>query len=397
MITEANYISDEKLLQTMGSIRVAEIDIKGRPDTDRYIAFPRIVETEELELYQNIIVEPHAFRTDNTASETIHLVDKLKPHSLYDLTLFYGGNNLKKGYQELNHDTQENLIRISKTFCEYGENQGLKPSIAFSYDPITTDRKSGQSIKRFHLHLIARTPEELADVEKNAIGYEESLQTYGRNVFIDEWSLIIARILEKDLANKAADVGLCSVPKVLPESPSYLSFSLGEDWMCINTASLANTINNFSNYLITVSNYVVQESFKGNMGFWDRPTPLNYIKLPPDMSIDEFESNLLQHAFSKLDPRKARQIERTNQRLNQSTINEAYPLAGLASCVSITREIISGQIYLNFRPQVFLATGGAGLTNINGVEVKLNRGTGVFTEDEVASRKLFQQNFASLV
>ena len=76
---------------------------------------------------------------------------------------------------------------------------------------------------------------------------------------------------------------------------------------------------------------------------------------------------------------------------NRDRTTHVYPLADLAYSVCFSEQ--DGDLFAHIRLNVFSDLGGAGVSVINGVMVKIRKGVGIYDEEELAARASFQRGF----
>ncbi len=395
---------EEKRLR---SLVYDSLRINGRADVKKFLAFSpngHLQANEHLTFLESSAPFKLAEITTQ-AEESLFLMDKLTPHSQYELMVMSAGKVTKSALSEHDRKTRAVFFTIANNFPQYAKTHDLYPYIAFSYDPETFDRESGQCEKRFHAHFIGRSIEEMAVVRSGARQLSE-LSPLRRRRLIDE-STVVGSILAYDFIRHGAP--LYKLKMVRPfaddESP-FLSFTLAQGWDTLLTDAFDADFIAIHSALVQVHESLMAACTDGQSGMWQRPSIQE--------STDDHQSQFLRSRLSNLkwiEPEsletllnflqnlKPSLLSRNSHLLRDSNFRDVaihvYPLAGL--CYSTAFFEIGGSVQMIIRPQLFSDLGGAGVELLQGVTTKLKRSSGVFSENEMLARKQFQLEFSQLI
>ncbi len=353
--------------------------------------------------------------------DTLALVDKASPHSLFDLMLTEVSAVAKSTPVDVAAATGRALWRTGGNFVRFCsqsrvvEDFGLAGGelhLALNCDPHTVDRESVQAAKQFHLHLLCWTPAALAPLagaEPLARGRDARL----RRQALDPISFLGARLICDALS--ALDLGLPGAGLLPPDDPAVIvgKRPLGcvirlPGWSVLGGPDFEVLIRRIHVRLATLAADLL-ECFTGER---EPPPPWQRHPLLPRREISArilagpFTSGVrdglecLAAALRPLAPRTAARLARASPavRTHLMTLNHpAYALNLHAPrCRSPAHGLAEAPVvHLIIQPRLFSGIGGAGLLTLGGVpSVRILRGQGTFSLAQWQQRARFQRAFA---
>jgi hypothetical protein len=184
----------------------------------------------EVEAVKRAILNPFDIHAVCEGPGRIALVRKMSPHGMNEMTVI-----AQDGYDDgpvsslfdFSDDVRQSFYSVGAAFGEYAEQRGLYPIISYTYDPLTKDRYSAQSVKTFHMQLTARDEDELAQMRIKArpLAEHDVLQ---RRQLIDETSIVYSLALQDYFAAHQVE-GLEPVPPFSEDNCSNIRFRVGDD------------------------------------------------------------------------------------------------------------------------------------------------------------------------
>jgi hypothetical protein len=137
--------------------------------------------------------------------------------------------------------------------------------------------------------------------------------------------------------------------------------------------------------------HIATACLTGAPGRWRRPLldpgQAAAIRLP----LSQATRKTLAHFLSALRPELLAESQAFADPSNRSWTTHVYPLADLAYSVCFSSH--DGELSCHVRLNLFSDLGGAGVSVINGVIVKIRKGVGTLTGDELAARRTFQRDY----
>jgi len=368
------------------------LNVKGRPDLNLFNQFmpERCSDANEYKGFLEIS-KPFLLKTIDQGMD-ISLMDKLSPHALYELMLISTNPKLISCITEHEPKERKKIFQLFSIFPQFAKDLHLFPYIAFSYDPNTLDRESGQCEKRFHAHFIGRTKEELNTI---AMGKKQlsELSYLRRRRLIDESSIIASMIFRDFLVNNLDLKSIFLEPEKNYLVPS-LKFNLIHGWNTLNSINFDEDFQAIHNGLLSVFADLTFDFTDGKFGHWQRP---NLDRANIKEKLDKYywllpeSRETLEYFLEKLKPNLLKKVEYFRNPIYRDITTQVYPLNGLCYSTAFFEE--DGLPKMLIRPQLFSDLGGAGVEQINGVTTKIKRNVGVFNDEEMKSRRRFQNLF----
>ena len=351
--------------------------------------------------------------------DTLALVDKASPHSLFDLMLTEVSAVPKSTPVEVAAATGRALWRTGGNFVRFcSQSQvvndfglaGGELHLALNCDPHTVDRESVQAAKQFHLHLLYWTPAALAPLA-GAEPLARVRDARLRRQALDPISFLGARLICDALS--ALDLGLPGAALLPPDAPAVIvgKRPLGcvialPGWSVLGEPAFEALIRRIHVRLATLAADLL-ESFTGER---EPPPPWQRHPLLPRRDISArilagpFTSGVrdglecLAAGLRSLTPRSAARLARASPavRMDLMTLNHpAYALNLHAPRPSAHGLAEAPVVHLIIQPRLFSGIGGAGLLTLGGVpSVRVLRGQGTFSLAQWQQRARFQRAFA---
>lgn len=384
--------------------RVVHFSVKGDPRTppgNPPLYRERLPVDGELEAVRKSMLNPYDIHDECEGPGRLALIRKASPHGMHEMTVIAqegypdDGSSISSLF-DFDHDVRSSFYEAGAAFAEFSETNGLYPVISYTYDPLTTDRKSAQSVKTYHMQLIARSDEELTRMADTTrlLGEHSTLQ---QRQVIDEASIVYSLALA-DYFTTHPVASLTPIAPFSEDGCSNLRFRVGESWRDITDANFDIQIREIHAKMNGLYTAFEEATMTGSTGHWDRP------RLSPSKANDYIESldwmqletqKVFKHFISGL---KISQLQRVGTLETTGMTAHIYPLAGFCYGTALNRGI-DGSLMLSIRPQLFAETGGTGLQFIDPVDahVKMTRGAGIYNIDDLSTKELFEQECASYI
>ncbi|MCT9141724.1 hypothetical protein [Streptomyces violarus] len=312
------------------------------------------------------------------------LTDKRSPHALYELMLMSAGTTHRPGLHDHSPEFGKALGVVAACFAEHCGAYELSPVVSWSYDPNTLDRESIQGEKRFHAHLVGRTPKERAEVAERATRAGGLSAVRSRRI-VEEAS-VLGALVSADVVDGDALRVLQPVPVLsTPTATATAQFLLPQGWQTLTNPELHADLGYIHRKLRKMYDEIMRACTTGTSGMWRRPAIRDFDPEGIDVPLRAVTRAALAHYLRALRP------ELLSGPVARSRTTHVYPLADLAYAVTIAEQ--EGQVYLHLRTNVFSDLGGAGISIIDGVIVKTKKGVGDMRVDEIAARSAFQVDF----
>lgn len=397
----SSLLTPELEAQRLGA-SVVLFSVKGDPRTPpgnppRYKE--SLQEFGEVEAVRRAILNPYDIHEVCEGPGQIALIRKMSPHGMNEMTVI-----AQEGYEngpvfslfDFSNDVRQSFSGVGAAFGEYAEQTGLYPVVSYTYDPLTKDRKSAQSVKTFHMQLTARDENELSQMESDAHPLVEHSVTERRQL-IDESSIVYSLALHDYFTVYPVD-DMESVPPFSEDNCSNVRFRIGDSWSDILTDKFDQSIGTIHKNMTALYADFSEATMAGELGQWERPS----------LSISDA------HAYVEdldwMQPKTKEVFRHFISGLRTGHLNHAarlrklgldahvYPLAGFCYGTAMNRNV-DGDIMLSIRPQLFAETGGTGLQFIDptGAHVKMDRGSGMYDESEVAIKQAFERDCAAYI
>lgn len=348
--------------------------------------------------------------------ETLALIDKASPHSLFDLMLSELSTPSKSTAADVSPLTGLTLWRTGLNFvrfCEQAADLGLAPGelhLALNCDPNTWDRESVQAAKQFHLHLLFWEAPALAPLgQGQPLG--EITDRRLRRQALDPLTFLGARLVTESLEGlQGAIPGATLMP---PDDAAVLSGRrpLGAvlslpSWDVIGSEAFEELVRRIHQRLdrLAARLLVTFTGRHGPPGPWQRHPllPIGEIGARvaglPFSDVAKSGLTTLAGALRGIGPKTAQRLARATpaRRTGVITLNQPCYALNLHAAPLRGRSPGDGAaVRLIIQPKLFSGIGGAGLLTLGGVaSVRVLRGQGAFSAAQWARRARFQRAFA---
>ncbi|MBI5456580.1 hypothetical protein HY969_02470 [Candidatus Kaiserbacteria bacterium] len=376
------------------------LHVKGRNDAKDFRHFSRKRDAQDE--YEDFLGMSRPFLLQEVAAkdtEPVFLMDKLTPHSLYEVMIMSASVERKSSILDHDAATRRLIFNLMSKFPEYAHSRGLYPYLAFNYDPLTQDRESGQAEKRFHAHLIGRTSDELAEITEHQQPLGK-ISPMVRRRLVDETS-ILGSLIAFDYFKETPFRTIEIAPPLQQKNGPLLEFVLKKGWDDLSTREFEADFCQIHSGLEKLYELLVSGVAEGQSGEWKRPQLRLATDLPLEQSLREMKwlspesRSAFLHFVKHL---KSSILEKTHLFRNPKYRNittHVYPLAGLCYSVGFCED--NSHVKMVIKPQIFSDFGGAGLEKLNGIITRIRRGVGTFDDKEMAERKKFQSGFVERI
>ncbi len=357
--------------------------------------------------------------TEDQGCETLALIDKASPHSLFDLMLSEVSASSKSTAADVSAQTGLTLWRTGLNFVRFcaqaavADEFGLSGGelhLALNCDPHTWDRESVQAAKQFHLHLLYWDAPALEPVS-HAQRLGEVADRRLRRQALDPLSFLGARLVTEALEGLDLDVPGASLLPVNDAAVLRGERPLGgvmvlPGWGVLESHGFEDLMRRIHRRLEWLAALLL-ETFTGLGG---TPRPWYRHPLLPGREIGARIARLpfsdgakdglmdLAGALRGIAPGTARWLARATpaRRMGLMTLNQPAYAMNLHAMGSQGHPLAEGaQLHLIIQPKLFSGIGGAGLLTLGGVpSVRVLRGQGAFSADQWQRRAQFQRAFA---
>lgn len=379
---------------------------------------PHLSNVSFFELNKDRILCNRSFKRD----ESIALMDKLRPHCLYNLMLISSGEEIISTYFGHSSEAQVYLWEIIHSIIATCSDKSiidkynLNPAFfhfVFNIDSTTLDRESATSELRFHIHLniynateitrICPIPFKAIDDNKLRVEIVDPLLFIGVSVLRDAI---------KDLLNEEIIEYESNTQRIIAERlPVGLILKLKNGWETINTSAFSIFISRLHEHLTTYFDQL-REAFHGSI---DPPLPWTRHKLLPNEQIiqnlqalswlsDESLSglSLLSRTLKNLtDSTITRLRERPkllSRHLAYGGLSYSVSLMSLDYSTSSSPIIDAPNVVLCLQVKLFSPHGGAGLLYMPGVPfVKISKCASDYSDEDIRIRTEFQREIYSSI
>jgi hypothetical protein len=350
--------------------------------------------------------------------ETLALIDKASPHSLFDLMLSEVSSPSKSTAADVSALTGMTLWRTGLNFVrfcsqasvadEYGL-RGAELHLALNCDPNTWDRESVQAAKQFHLHLLCWDALALAPLAK-AQALAEVRDRRLRRQSLDPLTFLGARLVTDALGG--IDLGIPGADLLASDNQTVLvgGRPLGAvislpGWWVLESPAFEGLVRRIHRRLEWLAALVL-EAFTGHPEApipWQRhpllPVPEIRSRITGLPFTDTARDGLiaLAGALRGIAPRVAQRIARATpvRRMDLMTLNQPSYAMNLRAAGVVGESPEEARVQLIIQPKLFSGIGGAGLLTLGGVpSVRVLRGQGTFSNPQWARRARFQRAFA---
>lgn len=328
----------------------------------------------------------------------IIMMRKAFPHGMYGLMLVKAGVKDKVAISDFDSKDRYSFYKTAEEFAYFCESQGIYPNISWTYDPETRDRKSGQSQLWYHMHLNSHTSEERQRILEGRKELKNVKGKETKRAFIDEFSVVSSMVL-KDYFNghKLIKTGNVVGPFEHDGLPNF-GVEMTKGWEQILSKDFDEDMNNIHEAILKIFNLIKSKIFHHGSGKWERPIRSG-IKIDrnefPWMTestveaLNTFLENLAPDLFKT-------HVDFFRNNPKSKLTSHLYPLAGASYCTTITK-VEGGKLLLSIRPQMFSDTGAAGLHYAFGTTVKVERGSEIYSDQELDSKERFENGFADFL
>lgn len=351
------------------------------------------------------------FFMDN--NEKLALVTKKYPHSMLDMMLISLNNRCS--ISEFSPTAVNEIMNICYLFIKFisiedyikkfSLNNGYA-YIVFNYDANTTDRESGMSVKRFHIHLNYWRENEINMLSNNFKKIND-ISVKNQKRLLDPISYIggeiIQEIIEKIGFKK---IEVIKDRKGLEEYPPGCIIKLKNGWNTLIDKEFSEFLINMHCMLDKYYTYFRKEFTQEDVSYkpWERPKLLNRNRINEkinDMNISrKSKDNLIKISELLKNVSKA-EIDYFKKhkaiRINNLSLNGlAYSVAFYVDEFNEAdkRFIKKNNLYMIIRPTLFSDIGGAGLMGFPGFPVtRICRSQGVLSKQEHEIRFQYQNEF----
>lgn len=322
------------------------------------------------------------------ADETYMLIDKTNPHALHELMMMSAGHPVRSGLHQHSPAFGTAFGAIANCWVGHCLDNGLQPLVAWSYDPDTEDRETIQGEKRWHAHLMARTPAEMDAIALRAV--PAGLVPHKRRRRIAEEASVLAALLAHDCLHATRLETMEPTPFLeRPSSTAALRLRLAEGWASLARSAFHADVRVLHELMQTLYDRILGGCFQGKAACWQRARLVNRDPAAVDLPLSRRSRDALGHYLAALYSTMVADAD--GLRNDRERVTHTYPLAGLAYSMCISEE--EGSVYMYMRANVFSDLGGAGVAVVEGKLVKISKGTGILSQDELAARKLFQRHY----
>lgn len=316
--------------------------------------------------------------------EAYAITDKSAPHALYDMMIISAGTTARPGLHDHSPHFGKGFGVMAHSFAAHCHASDLTPVVSWSYDPHTLDRQTIQSEKRFHAHLVGRTPAERATVTAHAISARQLSTTKARQI-VEEAS-VLGSLLGADCIDPEALRVLAPVPALsTPTATVTAQFLLPGGWESLTAPGLHDDLSYIHRKLRRTYNEIIRACTTGTTGLWERPLIRQFTEDDINLPLRPDTRATLAHYLRALRP----------EILARHRGTHFYPLADLAYAVTIAEQ--DGQVYLHLRTNLFSDLGGAGISILDGIIVTTKKGAGMLRTDEIAARNTFQADYVNQI
>lgn len=373
--------------------------IPTHPNPPEVVHLGQLNTREELATYSNVLEDIPL--GEGGLEERIAFVDKAHPHGVHDFMGISAGETVRSSLYQHSDSFIQGLLRYMHGFASLSKERGLSPVVAWSYDPDTKDRASGQGEKRFHAHFIGRSEHEIENVHriKQSLG---NLAAVRQRRIADEFSVVVAFALY-DLSRDSDFPGVqFTEPLTTPQSKLCLQFEVENGWQAFTDTpdNIATSLRTLDQRYKNLFRYMLGVTTTGEYGTWQRPS------LQPDaaekaheiaqcLGLQTSTASLIEHYIANLhsDLLQPEYIDRYMSTPRSDWCTYLYPLGGLSYTTCLSE--IDGKLMGHFRANMFTDLGGAGVSMVDGIMTKVTKACGPMTEEDYKARQRFQTDFVA--
>ena len=382
---EINFALDESPV-------VRTLEVPGRDDLLVDEVFPGQLVTSG-----DIRTKSFVLNEEDYGDEVLSIVDKAQPHAVFDLMVLSAGEEQVPGLAGHSPQFITRAMQYAARFAEFAKREGFYPVVSWSYDPLTDDRPTGQGEKRFHAHFMARNEADIETIHatKSRLG---DLDSKSRRRIAEESSTIGGLVLADLLADEPFDALQIVPPFETVPSALSLQTNVQGGWEGLVTdgfvADFLKIDQAIHTYDAIVRSAVYEQTAQGH---WRRPELKSDYALQAELLPDKMDlsSPLACHALTHYLKNMRRglitDIENNRDKYDVSDIIHLYPLRSVSYTTCITE--IEGILRAHFRVNLFTDLGGAGVSMVGGIPVKIKKGVGIMPGSTVSQRRQLQNQY----
>lgn len=344
----------------------------------------------------------------------ISLAPKFKPHSDYEMMLQTTDNVVKSPSTSLTDEAIHYIFGTGYKFIEflsdketvekYGMDGGY-PYLVFNYDEFTTDRHSGMSKKPFHLHLNSwkkKTIDRITQIDK------ETANPYYYASVVDPVFDLTRTLCYDALDCEELNKYLEKANPICGDQEIFYSgvFKVKGGWEFLDSKEFPKMLKTIHNRLESRYKEILK-CFTGKDTMPELYT--RHILLPQCRIVDniveaDFQDST-KEALVKLLPKVRSITDEEFQELCKNTDlrDTIIPMRWLAYSVGFfsndyidkNKPYKENTLYMNCTPRLYTKIGGASIMNFPEKSlVKIDRGEGIYSQEEFDSHVEFQKEFA---
>ncbi len=349
-------------------------------------------------------------------------IDKVSPHSLYDLMCTEVSDPLKATVSAIGRETGEAMCRSAYNFVDFVsrpdiiESFGLQNGelhLGVNCDPNTLDRESIQASKQFHMHFLYWTQAELAPLQRAKVTVTSVPNDLLRKRLLDPLLYLGAALVEERLRRSNFNADGVQLLPFSAAASIHKGLALGcllrlDEWTVLNTSGFVAAIETIHQCIQTSSEELLA-AFTGHTdppAIWERHPLLPHPKIVDNigrMGFSEALDSRLRDLARELRDLSALNMDYLKRhkaaRLRHMTLNNpcyAMNLYAPRHNQSDQPLIEVQEIYLSVQVKLFSAIGGSGLVPLRGFPcVRIVRGSGEFSETMWRKRARFQREFVT--
>lgn len=360
----------------------------------------------------NGIINENEIKTSQ-GDDYISLAPKFKPHSDYEMMLQSTDKIIKSPITSLTDEAVHYIFGTGYKFIEYLSDYSILkkynmkdgyPYLVFNYDEYTTDRHSGMSKKPFHLHLNSWKKETIDKIDE--IKKEEVSPYYYESVIDPIFDLT------RQLTYDALDC---------PELNNYLEkadpicgnqgidysgvFKVKNGWQFLNSKEFP--------YMMKTIHKKLEEQYKKILNcftghedipeLYTRHLLLQKNQIINNIMLSEFQDTTKENLFKLIDRVKSITPEQFQELCKNTDLRDTIiPMRWLAysigffsnEYINILKPYKKNELYMNCTPRLYTKIGGASILNFpDKSHVKIDRGEGLFSQEEFDKHVEFQKEF----
>lgn len=369
------------------------------------------------EFYGERLLKKFAVK-DGDIIDKLAFINKLNPHSLYDMMILAADELPKSSISDLARSTAKTLLEIAYNFLQFIANEDNirkykldngRFHFCYNYDRDTIDRESGMAEKRFHLHLNYWTQDE--HIPEKIIKVADINKLSWRRRLLDPISFLGPQIAYDVLGGEVAGIKLLEPDN---KRDANLGLPVGlkikfDNWSVLNEEFLINILRELHSKIFDTYD-LLSIAFTGEKNTakkWERNRLLDSEQIISNIQNIDWLSNesregliILAKSLKNIKPNTMNYLKKHKdyrvRHLSMGGLNYSLGLFCPGTNSSRGALVDQGPVYLVFQTKMFADLGGAGISYMGNIPiVRINRGIGVFSEDEVLMRNDFHAQFIS--